>query len=148
MKELFGLIRRFDFRGLFITPTKNSALQFFRYVFVGGIATVVDWGILYLLTSVAGIHHLVSAVIAFLAGLVVNFSLSKLFVFKADEAKTGAYGEFIGYGLIGAAGLGITETIMFVMTDRLAVHYMVSKITATAVVLVWNYFARKKIIYK
>ena len=57
-------------------------------------------------------------------------------------------GEFIGYGLIGAAGLGITEVIMFVMTDRMAVHYMVSKMTATAVVLVWNYLARKKILYR
>lgn len=148
MKELFGMIRRFDLRGLFITPTKNGALQFFRYVFVGGIATVADWGILYLLTSVAGIHHLVSAVIAFLAGLAVNFVLSKLFVFRADEARTGVSGEFIGYGLIGAAGLGITEVIMFVMTDRMAVHYMVSKMTATAVVLVWNYLARKKILYR
>ena len=148
MKELFLMIRRFDLKGLFITPTKNSILQFFRYVFVGGIATVADWGILYFLTSAAGIHHLVSAVISFLAGLAVNFVLSRFFVFKADEARFNASAEFIGYGLIGAAGLGITEAIMFVMTDRLSVHYMISKMTATAIVLVWNYIARKKIIYR
>lgn len=148
MKELLLLIRQFDFRGLFIAPTKNGVLQFFRYVFVGGIATAADWGVLYLLTSVAGIHHLVSAVISFLAGLAVNFFLSKLFVFRENEARTNASAEFIGYGLIGAAGLGITEVIMFMMTDKLAVHYMISKATATMIVLAWNYLARKKIIYR
>ena len=148
MKEFFALLKRFDLKGIFITPTKNGFIQFFRYVFVGGIATVVDWGILFLLTDFAHIYHLVSAIIAFIAGLVTNFILSKIFVFKANEARVKPVLEFISYAIIGVIGLGITELILFLFTDRMGIHYMISKVIATVVVLAWNYFARKILIYK
>lgn len=148
MKEFWELLKRFDLRGIFISPTKNGFLQFFRYVFVGGIATVVDWGILFLLTDFAHVYHLVSAVIAFVAGLVANFFLSQLLVFKANEARVNAVMEFICYALIGVVGLGITELILLLLTNLWHIHYMISKMLATVVVLAWNYIARKKIIYK
>lgn len=148
MKEFFSLLKRFDLKGIFITPTKNSFLQFFRYVFVGGIATIVDWGILFILTDFVYVHYLVSAVIAFLAGLITNFFLSKILVFKANEARVSKGLEFVGYAIIGVIGLGITELIMFFFTDCWNIYYMISKVIATVIVLAWNYFARKIIIYK
>lgn len=148
MKEFFELLKKFDIKGILITPTKNGFLQFVRYVFVGGIATVVDWGALFLLTEIAHIYHLVSAIIAFVAGLITNFLLSKLLVFNANEVKVNPTLEFISYGVIGIVGLGITELIMFLLTDCLSVHYMISKMIATVIVLAWNYLARKKILYK
>jgi putative flippase GtrA len=60
--------------------TQNPFLQFFRYVFVGGSAFCVDAGTLFLLQR-AGVHYLLAAAAAFLLGLVVNFLLSKRFVF-------------------------------------------------------------------
>lgn len=148
MKEFLELLKRFDWKGLFITPTKNGFLQFFRYVFVGGIATVVDWGILFLLTDFARIHHLISAVIAFTGGLITNFFLSRLLVFKANEARVNAVMEFLSYTLIGIIGLGITELILFLLTDCGQLHYMLSKVIATVIVLAWNYIARKLFVYK
>ena len=148
MKEFLELLKKLDLKGIFITPTKNEFLQFFRYIFVGGIATVADWGTLYLLTEYAHIYHLVSAIIAFIVGLIVNFVLSRLLVFSANEAKTGKALEFIGYAVIGVIGLGITEGIMYLLTNRLGAHYMLSKAIATVIVLIWNYIARKKILYK
>ena len=148
MKEFFALLKDFDLKGIFLTPTKNGFLQFFRYLFVGGIATVVDWGVLMGLTELLQLHHLVSAIFAFVAGLGTNFLLSKLLVFRASEAKTNSLLEFLGYALIGVIGLGMTELIMFLFTDGLSLHYMLSKAIATAVVLVWNYLARKLLLYK
>ena len=148
MQEFWRLLKRFDLKGIFITPTTDSFLQFFRYVFVGGIATIADWGVLYLLTECAHMNHLVAAVFSFIAGLAVNFILSKLRVFKANEARTNAWMEFVGYAIIGVVGLGITELIMYLLTNRMGLHYMASKAVATVIVLIWNYVARKKIIYK
>lgn len=148
MKEFFELLKKFNLKGIFFNPTTNGFIQFFRYAFVGGIATVVDWGILFLLTEFMHFHHLLSAVFSFAAGLVANFVLSKLLVFNSTEAKVNKALEFAGYAIIGVIGLGITELIMFVMTSKLHMHYMISKIIATVVVLIWNYLARKYIIYK
>lgn len=148
MKEIWELLKRFDLHGLLIAPTKNGLLQFFRYVFVGGIATVADWGVLFLLTEFVHIHYLLSAVFAFVAGLITNFFLSQLLVFKANEAKVNAVMEFVGYAVIGVVGLGITELIMLLFTNCWNVHYMIAKVVATVIVLFWNYLARKKILYK
>ncbi len=148
MKEFFELLKKFDLRGLFITPTNNGFLQFFRYVFVGGAATIVDWGVLFLLAEYAHMHHLAAAVVSFFAGLITNFVLSKLLVFKANEAVVNPTLEFVGYGVIGAVGLGLTVLIMYLLTDCLHLHYMLSKVAATVIVLAWNYLARKKILYK
>ncbi|MBR2187884.1 MAG: GtrA family protein [Eubacterium sp.] len=147
MKELFEYLRTFDLKALFITPTTNGVLQFFRYLFVGGAATVVDWAVLFLLTQ-GGLYYMVSTVIAFLAGLITNFVLSKLLVFKASEARVGTAAEFASYGLIGVIGLGFTMGIMYLLTEKLHVFYMLSKAAATMLVLVWNYLARKLLLYK
>ena len=87
MKELFQLMKNVDIKGLFIVPTQNGFLQFFRYAFIGGIATIIDWSTLFILTDIVSIHYLFSACFSFLVGLIVNFLLSKLMVFKAEEAK-------------------------------------------------------------
>ena len=148
MKDFIELLKRFDLKAIFISPTKNGFLQFLRYLFVGGIATVVDWGILFLLTDFFNVYHLVSAIIAFIAGLITNFFLSKLLVFKVNEARVNPVMEFISYAIIGVIGLGITELIMFLFTDCWNIHYLVSKVIATVIVLAWNYIARKLIVYK
>ena len=112
MKELFQLMKNVDIKGLFIVPTQNGFLQFFRYAFIGGIATIIDWSTLFILTDIVSIHYLFSACFSFLAGLIVNFLLSKLMVFKAEEAKVNGVLEFVAYAIIGAVGLGLTELIM------------------------------------
>lgn len=147
MKEFFDLLKRFDLKGLFLTPTKNGFLQFFRYLFVGGIATVVDWGVLLALTELVGIHEMISAAFGFVAGLATNYLLSKLLVFRANEANARGVLEFLGYALIGLMGLGITELLLWIGA-RFSLHYMVLKAIATVVVLAWNYLARRFWLYK
>ncbi len=147
MKELLSLLLHFKLKKLFLEPSTNGMIQFFRYAFVGGIATVVDWGVQYLVTTI-GVHYLISAVFAFLAGLTVNFCLSKMFVFNSQTAKMGNVSEFISYGVIGIIGLGITLGLMFLITDIAKLHFMASKVITTLIVLFWNYLARKIFIYK
>ena len=146
MQEFLDYLKKFDIKAILITPSNNSFLQFIRYAFVGGVATVVDWGVLFLATE-SGLYYILSAVISFIAGLAVNFALSKLLVFKAAEAKVGSVMEFVSYGIIGVLGLLLTMGIMYVLTDIAGLHYMLSKITATVLVLFWNYIARKKLLY-
>lgn len=147
MSEILALMRSFDLKGLLLQPTQNGLLQFFRYCFVGGIATVADWAVLYFLTNSLGIYHLISSVVSFVAGLLTNFLLSKLLVFSGSEAKGNVWTEFAGYAVIGVIGLGITELILFVFTDLFKLYFMLSKAIATVFVLLWNYLARKILLY-
>lgn len=132
---------------IFIDETQNSFLQFFRYLFVGGIATIVDWSILFF-TAKIGIHYLIAAIIGFVFGLIVNFLMSKKFVFSGEIVRVNIWTEFFAYALIGLVGLGLTEIFMFLLTEIFLIYFMISKMISTVIVLVWNYLARKIILYK
>lgn len=144
MKQLLDYLRRRDFRGLFSEPTEDTLVQFFRYIFVGGVAFVADAAVLWLCSL--AMHYLIATAIAFIAGLAVNYALSKWLVFT--EKKTKAAVEFLIYGIIGLIGLGITEGLMYLFTDVVGLHLLISKIIAAAIVLVWNFTARKFTLYR
>ena len=120
--------------------------QLLRYGVVGGIAFVVDYGTLYALTEEAGLHHLLSAVIAFTAGLLVNYILSILWVFRGERSWKPA-AEFTAFALIGLIGAGLNELIIWLGTDVAGLHYLLSKLISTAIVFFWNFFARKLLLF-
>ncbi len=55
----------------FVGDTNNTFIQFFRYCFVGGLAFVVDYGLMTLLAEKCGINAIVASTISFVAGLAV-----------------------------------------------------------------------------
>lgn len=131
---------------VFVAPTNNWMLQLFRYGFVGGVAFAVDYGTLFVLTHYAGVPYLWSAAIAFILGLVTNYLISISWVFQ-HSGKMNVWQEFTFFAIIGVIGLGLNELIMYVGTDMMHLHYMISKLISTAIVFFWNFFARKFILF-
>lgn len=144
MKQLIEYAKKCDIKGLFTQPTTDTFIQFFRYFFVGGLAFLADAGALWVCEK--AVHYLIAAALAFLVGLAVNFILSKKLVFT--ENKHNSIFEFIVYGVIGVMGLALTELLMYIFTDKIGLYFMISKIIAAVIVLVWNFAARKIILYK
>jgi len=126
--------------------TGDLKIQLFRYFFVGGLAFIVDYASLWFLTEVCGLHYLLSAAIAFLLGLTCNYLLSTHWVFN-DRRMKNRWSEFAVFALIGVAGLGLNELILYLGTDVFHLHYMVSKLVSTGLVFFWNFFARKFILF-
>ena len=131
---------------LIFGKSDKTSVQLLKYSFVGGIAYVVDFGSLYLLTDFIKINYLVSAAVAFLLGLLTNYFLSILFVFPTRTLKSRST-ELLVFTIIGAVGLGLNELIIWGSTEGLGLHYLVSKVISTIVVFFWNFFARKKILF-
>ena len=132
---------------IFTKKTENTYIQFFRYFFVGGFAFVVDFSLLYILTDKLKIFYLLSATVSFIIGLIVNFALSKLWIFQ-KKALVNKYLEFGIFGAVGIVGLGLNNLIMWFLTSKLGLYYLLSKLVATAIVYIWNFGARKYILYK
>ena len=131
---------------IFIEPTDNTLLQLFRYGFVGGAAFAVDYGTLFLFTHFVGVPYLCSSAVAFILGLISNYLLSIIWVFKKSGTMQ-RWQEFMFFAIIGGIGLIFNELIMYAGTDILQLHYMVSKLISTAIVFFWNFFARKFLLF-
>lgn len=132
---------------LFKAPTESTFIQLFRYGFVGGLAFLVDYGTMVLLTEFAGMHYLLAATISFILGLITNYLLCITWVFNQHKLNN-RWVEFLLFAFIGVVGLGLNDAIMFLCTERCGIHYTLSKIIATAIVFFWNFLARKLILFK
>jgi putative flippase GtrA len=122
--------------------TDRTHIQFFRYIFVGSIAFIVQFSSLYALTSILGVYYLISAPIAFILGLIANYTLSIYWVFSKHKFNN-MWSEFMIFSIIGVVGLGLNEAFMWFFTDFLGLFYLISNIFAAALILFWNFFARK-----
>ncbi|MBQ7162145.1 MAG: GtrA family protein [Bacteroidales bacterium] len=131
----------------FYQRNKALVVQLLRYAVVGGVAFVVDYGSLWLLTEVVGLHHLVSAAIAFILGLICNYVISTAWVFGESKVSN-RWVEFVIFSIIGVIGLGLNELIIYLCTDVCGLHYMLSKIISTVIIFFWNFFARRFILFK
>jgi len=130
--------------------------EFLRYLVVGGSAFVVDIGALYLTRTfvfqnlgTAGI--LLATACGFTAGLAYNYVLSTRFVFKIIDPGAARHKirSFVLFAIIGVAGLALTELCMYAGTRLLGQRfYLAVKVVTAGLVLLWNYGARKLIIFK
>ncbi len=127
--------------------TDRTHIQFFRYIFVGGIAFIVDFGFLYIFTDVFGVYYLISAAIAFILGLIANYALSISWVFN-KRTLDNMWSEFTIFAFIGIIGLFLNEIIIWFFTDYIGLFYLISKIIAAALILFWNFFARKFTLFR
>jgi putative flippase GtrA len=125
----------------------NTLIQFFRYIFVGGIAFIVDFSLLFIFTDIFNIYYLISAALAFLIGTIVNYILSIYWVFDKRSLKNKSF-EFGIFALIGFIGLGLNELIIWFFTEQIHFHYLVSKIISAWFVLLWNFSARKFLLFR
>lgn len=131
---------------LLLRETDNTLVQLFRYTLVGGLAFVVDFATLFLLTEYAGVHYLLSATVGFLFGLVVNYLISVKWIFRRRRFEQRSV-EFTIYGWIGIVGIGLNLAIMWLLTEQMQLHYLGSKIVSALVVFLWNFFARKRALF-
>ena len=127
-------------------PRDSLAGQFLRYLVVGGVAFVVDFSILVLLTEVLAVHYLGSAAIAFCAGLATNYLLCITWVFDTRSLSSKKT-EFAIFATVGVIGLAWNELLMYSGTDLIGLDYRLSKVGAVAIVLLWNFGVRKLILF-
>ena len=126
---------------------KKLIEQMIKFGFVGFLCFFIDWGIMVFLTEVFGINPLISSTISFTVSVTVNYILSVTFVFETDKnANKGS--QFVIFVLLSIVGLGVNELCMWLGTDLLGIHYMITKVGANAVVMVYNFITRKIFIEK
>lgn len=128
-----------------IEKIKNNKLmmQILKFGVVGGIATVIDYVIFFILHEILGINTIISNTCSFTVSVIYNYIASVKWVFDVDESKNEKT-QFILFIVFSIIGLGLNTIIVYVCTDIIKLYSMIGKVTATAVVMVFNFITRKK----
>jgi len=162
MKNFLYLLFHLKFKELFVEDTNDGFIQFFRFCFVGGAATLVDMAVGVVARNVLpsdfilnlGFFTLsldvVSSAFGFTAGLVANYLLSISWVFKRDDINR--VKEFTIFAVIGIIGLFINTGVMeilgkFVLKEN-NIIFIAKKVVATLVTMIWNFAGRKLSLYR
>lgn len=124
-----------------------------RFVFVGGIAFAVDLGTLVVLQEMifknvrGGLF--ISTAIAFVVSLAIHYVLTVSWVFKENKINT-PQRHFIACTLFiitNVIGLGLNEFLLWIGVLLLGFHYVVVKVFAAGVVMIWNYIWQRNFIF-
>ena len=135
--------------------------QIIKFGAVGFRCFFIDYFIMVGLTELAGVPSLISSGCSYTISTVVNYILSVTVVFDADKEANKA-AQFTLFVILSLIGLGINQLMMWGGTSWLAglmeqnaklaslsrYAYMIVKIFATAVVMVYNFITRKIFIEK
>ena len=138
-----------------IDYTNNEYVKIILYLFVGGTAALVEWGLFYLffyyLLVGLGLSidtlTMVATALAFGLSTLYHYFLGNVLVFdsgsKYDKSK-----ELSLVFLVSIMGLVFNLVLMYVFVGLLAWQPMFAKVITSCIVVVWNYLSRKKWIFK
>ncbi len=110
---------------------------FLIYVIIGGISALVDFSILFILTSIIGVYYIFSAIISYPFGAATHFLLNKYLNFRKHDRKF--VRQLLTYIVINVIGLGITLTIMYVLVEYFNLLYLYAKMIAVFLVLFYSF---------
>lgn len=126
---------------------KKLIMQIIKFGMVGGLCFLIDYGVMVFLTEIFNINYLISSGISFTVSVIVNYILSMQFVFETEKDDS-AMKKFIIFVVLSVIGLIINQILMWILVDKIGIFYMISKIGATVIVMVYNFITRKLILEK
>lgn len=118
------------------------------YVIFGGLTTVVDWGISFVLYQTDMNTHVVN-VIAWTAAVLFAFVTNKIWVFRSrTKAASRVVGELIAFAGGRVLSLGVQELLFVLAVDILDWNRTLVKIPVAVLVVIINYFLTKFVFRK
>ena len=138
---------------------KGRTAEVIRFALTGGICFLVELAVLILLKGQLGIDTLIATPIAFLVSVILNYILCVVWVFRGT--KNQGAGAKAGFLITSLIGLGLNELLMFLFRVILGEEtviltlagwtirmYILNKCLATLIVMIWNYFSKRAVLYR
>ena len=124
---------------------KDKLGEMFRFAINGGVSFLVDYGVMVALVELVRWDPFWAAAVSFTLSVIVNYLICVWWVFKGQKnTGIGATVVFVGSSVV---GLGLNQLFMWLFIDVCGIYYMIAKVLATLLVMIWNYIAKRKALY-
>ena len=136
---------------------KKKITEIVRFGISGGVCFLIEFALLVLLRDTCGLDTLVATPIAFTVSVIVNYLFCVKWVFP-DAGKQGnkariaffissIMGLFLNEGLMWLFRVLLGEdTVVVTVLSFTVTMYMVNKVIATLLVMIWNYITKRYIL--
>ena len=123
--------------------SSNEKVRVLCYLIIGGTAALFEWSLVYLFNLRWGWNYLVATAAAYLCSTVCHYLATNIWVFTSG-VRYSKKKEFSLVLIVSTLGLLFNVLLMRIFVGGLGLPVMLSKIAASAIVTIWNYFSRKK----
>lgn len=118
-----------------------------RYIVSGFAAVFVDYTVLIIATELFGIHYLISNICSYMSGLLVAYTLNTRWVFRYRKYEQKTKMEFSIFVVIVLIGLAISEAMIYMLVESLALPYTLAKLVSIAAIFIFNFMAKKRFLF-
>ncbi|WP_292366635.1 MULTISPECIES: glycosyltransferase [unclassified Methanoculleus] len=126
-------------------PVSDEWTKVLRFGLVGLSGILVNMGLLYALTEIAGLYYLVSAVIAIELSIVSNFVFNDVWTFRSarDLRFERNLRRFWSFQTVSMAGLAVNMGVLYLLVDVAGVYYLAANLAGIFIAFAWNYTANR-----
>lgn len=125
-----------------------------RFTIVGSINTVIDFSILFTLTTLFNIPKELANFISTFISFLFSFFANKKYTFKSTSKNLKK--QFLLFTVVTLFGLWVIQTIIITAITPVFTNLginkpaalLISKLIATAASLIWNYTLYSKVVFK
>ncbi|MBO7490011.1 MAG: GtrA family protein [Bacteroidales bacterium] len=118
---------------------KAFLLKFLRFCIVGVSGTAIDFGLTWLCKEIFKIPKFIANAIGFVVAATNNYILNRIWTWGSTNDQIGI--EYVKFFTVSLIGLGINTLILYIFNEKLKLNFYISKVIATGVVMLWNFFA-------
>ena len=115
------------------------ARQFVSFCALGAVGTLAQYLVLVMGVELGG-GPVISSVLGFIVGAFVNYALSYRFVFRSNSSHHHTITKFFTVALF---GLGLNTLVFSSAVYNLRLHYLMSQVLATGIVVIWNFVGNR-----
>ena len=128
-----------------ISVTSDSRLATFsRFLLTGGLATAIQFLLLWLFVDIAKWNPTFSSGLSFALSACVNYTLSYYFTFAAKVSHRTATLKFV---IMVCIGLLLNTSFFHMFNYLLSGQYLLAQMVSTLLVILWNFNISSKWIF-
>lgn len=117
--------------------------RFLRFSAVGGVATLIQFVLLYFFVEFDWLHKIPASALSFIISAVCNYLMNYHMTFASRESHLHTFPKFAGVAIFGLL-LNVSLFSLFL----LVAHYLVAQAFATLITLCTNFILHKCWIYR
>jgi putative flippase GtrA len=119
--------------------------QFFKYGIGGGLAFIITFSLTYFLTEKIRIYYLISAILGYFAGFLINFIFQAFITFRT---KTEFYFQrFLKFVFFQIIGLAFYSFLLAFFTEVFNIYYLYSLILSSGLTYILNFCLAKIFVF-
>ncbi|MBE8714798.1 GtrA family protein [Sphingobacterium hungaricum] len=120
--------------------------KFLKFAFTGSLGFIIDFGLTWVLIEKFSVGYYLANFSGFTTAVTSNYCINKYWTF--NQSSLPSIRQFSIFLIISSIGLFLNFAIIMFLNNNAGLDFYFSKISATILVVMWNFIANKHITFK